>query len=112
MIRSFEGKAPRIHASAFVSETAYVIGDVEIGERATIWPGVVIRGDIGRIVIGSETHIEDNSVIHGAPNGTMTIGSNCTIGHLVVFHGDRVGDYSLVGNGAIVLDGATIGRWS
>lgn len=68
MIRSFGGRTPRIADSAFVSETAYIIGDVEIKEGASIWPGVVIRGDFGRITIGRDTAVEDNSVIHsGTP---------------------------------------------
>ncbi|MSQ62151.1 MAG: gamma carbonic anhydrase family protein, partial [Dehalococcoidia bacterium] len=60
MIRSFNGKAPRIAETAWVSESAYVVGDVEIGEYSSVWPGAVIRGDFGRITIGANTHIEDN----------------------------------------------------
>ena len=68
MIRSFNGKTPRIAESAFISEAAYVIGDVEIGENSSVWPGAVIRGDMGKITIGDNTAIEDNCVIHsGSP---------------------------------------------
>jgi carbonic anhydrase/acetyltransferase-like protein (isoleucine patch superfamily) len=65
MIRDLNGKSPRIAASAFVSEAAYIVGDVEIGENSSVWPGAVIRADFGKIIIGNNTSIEDNSVIHG-----------------------------------------------
>ncbi len=109
MIRSFDGKTPRIAESAFVSEAAYVIGDVEIGENSGIWPGAVIRGDFASIIIGHNTMIEDNSVIHsGVP---VEIGDNVTVGHSVVVHGIRVGSNTLVGNNATVLDNAEIGNF-
>lgn len=110
MIRSFEDKVPRVHPSAFVSEAAYVIGDVEIGEDATIWPGVVIRADYNRIVVGARTHIEDNSVLH-AVSVPLVIGAGCTIGHGVVVHAERIGDHCMVANGSVVLDGVVIGDW-
>ncbi len=80
MIRSFNGKTPRIAESAFVSEAAYIVGDVEIGENCSIWPGAVIRADFGKIKIGTNTAVEDNCVIHsGSPSspdsaGDMAIG--------------------------------------
>ena len=71
MIKSFRGKTPRIAESAFISEAAYIVGDVEIGENSSIWPGAVIRGDFGKIKIGENTAVEDNSVIHsGSPSTT------------------------------------------
>ena len=109
MIRSFGGKTPKIAESAFVSETAYVIGDVEIGEGSGIWPGAVVRGDFASIKIGRNTMIEDNSVVHtGEP---MEIGDNVTIGHGVVVHGIKIGNNTLVGNNATVLDNAEIGSF-
>ena len=82
MIRKFNGKTPKIHPSAFVSEAAYVVGDVEIGENSGVFPGTVIRGDFANIKIGSNTMIEDNCVVHtGSP---MEIGDNVIIGHGVV----------------------------
>ncbi len=109
MIRSFGGKTPNIAESAFVSETAYVIGDVEIGEGSGIWPGAVVRGDFTSIKIGRNTMIEDNSVIHtGEP---MEIGDNVTIGHGVVVHGIKIGNNTLVGNNATVLDNVQIGSF-
>ncbi len=109
MIRSFNDKIPRIAESVFVSETAYVIGDVEIGENSGIWPGAVVRGDFASIKIGRNTMIEDNSVVHtGEP---MEIGDNVTIGHSVVVHGIKIGNNTLIGNNATVLDNAEIGSF-
>ncbi len=109
MIRSFNGKTPEIAKSAYVSEAAYVIGDVEIGENSGVWPGTVIRGDFASIKIGCNTMIEDNSVVHsGAP---MEIGDNVTIGHSTVVHGMRIGNNSLIGNNATILDNAEIGSF-
>jgi carbonic anhydrase/acetyltransferase-like protein (isoleucine patch superfamily) len=109
MIRSFEDKTPRIAKSAFVSEAAYVIGDVEIGENSGIWPGAIVRGDFAKIKIGANTMIEDGCVVHcGA---LMEIGDNVLIGHSVVVHGTRIGSNTLIGNNATILDGAQIGRF-
>lgn len=107
MVRSLKGKSPRIATSAFVSEAAYVVGDVEIGEGASVWPGAVIRGDFGTIRIGCATCVEDNSVVHSA--GDLTIGDGVIIGHGVVVHGLTVGDRCLIGSHATILDGAEIG---
>lgn len=107
MIKSFGDKAPKVAESAFVSEAAYVIGDVEIGENSSVWPGTVIRGDFAKIVIGQNTQIEDNSVVHtGTP---LTIGDNVHIGHSVVVHCHKIGNNVLVGNNATLLDHAEVG---
>lgn len=108
MIRAFQDKQPRLDPSVFVSEAAYVVGDVVIGERSSVWPGAVIRGDVCAIRIGANTHIEDNSTLHHGPDG-IDIGDNVTIGHNVVVHCRRIGDSTLIGNGATLLDGAEIG---
>ncbi len=109
MIRSFNGKTPRIAASAFISEAAYIIGDVEIGENSGVFPGAVIRGDFASIKIGSGTMIEDNCVVHsGSP---VVIGNNITVGHNVVLHGTKIGDNCLIGNNATILDHARIGEF-
>lgn len=109
MIRSFNGKTPKIAESAWVSEAAYVIGDVEIGENSGVWPGVVIRGDFASIKVGSNTQIEDNSVVHsGVP---VEIGDNVTIGHSVVVHGIKIGNNCLIGNNATILDNAVVGNF-
>jgi len=109
VIRTFEGKTPRVAESAFVSEAAYVIGDVEIGEGSGVFPGAVIRGDFASIRIGRNTMVEDNVVIHsGVP---VEIGDNNTIGHSVVVHCARIGDNCLIGNNATLLDNAEIGSF-
>ncbi len=109
MIRDFNGKNPQIAASAFVSETAYIAGDVEIGENANIWPGAVIRGDIAKITIGKNTCIEDNCVVHSATD--MIIGDNTVVGHGAVVHCKKIGSNVLIGNNATVLDNAEIGDY-
>jgi len=109
MIRSFRGKTPKVAESAFVSEAAYVIGDVETGENSGIWPGAVVRGDFASIRIGGNSQIEDNSVLHaGTP---MEIGDNVIIGHGAVMHGKRIGNNTLIGNNATILDEAEIGDY-
>jgi len=92
-----------------VSEAAYVVGDVEIGENSGIWPGAIVRGDLGSIKIGANTMVEDNCVLHsGTP---MEIGDNVLIGHSVVVHCAKIGSNSLIGNNATVLDNAQIGSF-
>ena len=108
MIRSIDGVGPRIHPTAFVSEFAYVIGDVEIGEGSSIWPGTVVRADMGKITLGRYTCVQDNSVIHG--DADVVIGDRVVIGHRVLCHAKRVGDRVLIGSGATVNDGADIGE--
>lgn len=107
MIRSFEDKTPVVAASAFVSEAAYVVGDVEIGEGAGVFPGAVIRGDFASIRIGKNTMVEDNCVVHSGSD--VVIGDNVTIGHGVVVHCASIGDSNLIGNNATLLDDAVIG---
>jgi carbonic anhydrase/acetyltransferase-like protein (isoleucine patch superfamily) len=106
MIRSFNGKTPRIAESAFVSEAAYVVGDVEIGENSSVWPGTVIRGESGTIRIGKNTNIQDNSVVHG---GT-TIGDNVHVGHGAIINCRRIGNNVLIGMNATLLHEAEIGN--
>lgn len=113
MIRAFCGALPKIAASAFVDPSAQVIGNVTIGERSSIWPGVVARGDVHTIDIGEETNIQDNSVLHcDAPDFPLVIGNRVTVGHMVMLHGCTIEDECLIGIGAIVLNGARIGRGS
>ena len=108
MIRKLGSKKPEIHPTAFVSEFAYVIGDVYIGENSSIWPGTIIRADQGKITIGSNTNIQDNSVVHG--DADLIIEDNVTIGHRVMCHAAFVGAFSLIGNGAILNDGVRVGN--
>ena len=101
---SFGGKTPKVAESALVADTAYLIGDVEVGNNTSIWPGVVIRGDIEPIRIGSNCHIEDNSVLHGR----ASVGDNAMIGHNCVIEG-KVGSGTLIANGAAILLDADVG---
>ena len=109
MIRSFNGKTPKIAESAFVSEAAYVIGDVEIGENSGVWPGAVIRGDFASIKIGGNTTIQDNCVLHA--DVPMEIGDNVLIGHSAVLHGIKIGSNTLIGNNATILNDTQIGSF-
>ena len=110
MIRSLGDKTPKIHPTAFISEFAYVIGDVEIGEGSSVWPGAIVRADMGRIVIGNHTNVQDNSVVHG--DADVEIGDYVTIGHKVLCHAKTVGDRAVIGNGATLNDGVEIGEYS
>jgi len=113
MIRTLNGKTPRIAASAFVSEAAYVVGDVEIGENSNVFPGAVIRGDFGHIKIGSDTAVEDNCVIHcGTPGdiySDVVIGDRVLIGHSAVLNGRKIGSNVLIGMSATILHDVEIG---
>ena len=95
MIRSIEGKTPKIHPSVFVSETAYIVGDVTIGENSSIWPGAVIRGDYGQIIIGKNCSIQDNCVLH--TDDYLELGDNVLMTHGAVIHGGTVGNNVLIG---------------
>ena len=106
MIRPLGGLAPQVHPTAYVSEAAYVVGDVVIGAHSSVWPGAVIRGDHGRITIGDGTNVQDNSVVHS--DAEASIGDGVVIGHRVVCHAAQVGDRVLLGNGCVVNDGAII----
>ncbi|MBT3363458.1 MAG: gamma carbonic anhydrase family protein [Chloroflexi bacterium] len=105
MIKAFNGKTPQIDDSACISNSAYIVGDVVIGENSTVWPGAVIRGDVGRIVIGSNTHVEDNCVVHG---GNTQIGNNVIVGHGAVIHSCAIGNDVLIGMNATILHKAEI----
>ena len=102
--------APRIAASAWVADSAEVIGQVELGDEASVWYGAVIRGDNDRISIGRRSNIQENSVLHTDRGIQLTVGEDVTVGHQVMLHGCTIGDGSLIGIQAIVLNGARIGR--
>ncbi|QNE20650.1 gamma carbonic anhydrase family protein [Kribbella qitaiheensis] len=105
---SFEGVRPTVHPEAWIAPTATLVGDVVVEKGASIWYGVVIRADLGRIIIREGANIQDNSVIH-VGNGLCEVGKNATVGHQCLVHDCTVGEQALIGNGAIVLDGAVIG---
>jgi carbonic anhydrase/acetyltransferase-like protein (isoleucine patch superfamily) len=106
-VRSLGEKVPVLAPTAWVSEAAYVVGDVHLGEGSSVWPGAVVRGDFGSIRIGANTAIEDNCVVHSG--GETSIGDHDIIGHSVVVHCARIGSSCLVGNHATLLDDAVIG---
>ncbi|TCM46964.1 gamma carbonic anhydrase family protein [Kribbella sp. VKM Ac-2568] len=106
---SFEGVSPTVHPEAWIAPTATLVGDVVVEKGASIWYGVVIRADLGRIVIREGANIQDNSVIH-VGDGVCEVGRNATVGHQCLVHDCVVGDQALIGNGAIVLDGAVVGE--
>ena len=110
MIRSFGDKKPRIHPTAFVSEAAYIVGDVEIGEGSSIWPGTIIRGNINKVRIGKFVDIQDNCMIHA--DSEANYGDYVSLGHQVMCHAKTVENYSLIGNGATVNGDAVIGHHS
>ena len=107
-IRSFEGKMPRIHPSAYVDREAVLIGDVEVGEECIILPGAVIRADHGTTKIGSRSNVQDNAVIH--TNG-VDIGEDVTIGHGAMVEARRIGNNSLIGINASLLADSDIGEF-
>ena len=110
MLRSYKGRLPVVHPSAYVDESAQVIGDVEIGEASSVWMNVVIRGDVHRIRIGRRSNVQDGTIVH-VMRGThaTTIGDDVTIGHGVIVHGCTLRDRILVGMGAILLNGVDVG---
>lgn len=114
-VRRFETHTPRIADSAYIDPLALVIGDVEIGANASLWPQVVVRGDIHSIKIGDNTNIQDGSVLHVshdsefAPGGfPLVVGRGVTVGHSAVLHGCTIEDGCLIGMGSLVMDGAVI----
>lgn len=100
---------PIIHPSAYVHPDAVIIGNVQIGAHASVWPGAVLRGDRGAIVIGAQTSVQDGSVLHCTATHDTVVGDRCVIGHIAHLEGCTVLDGSLIGSGSIVLAGATIG---
>ena len=105
MLRAFQGKTPRVHETAFVEDSAHVIGDVELGAHSSIWFQCVVRADVNHIRIGHHTNVQDGSVIHVNRADPVEIGDHVTLGHAVRLHGARVGSHCLIAIGAIVLDG-------
>ena len=111
MLRPYRGRLPVVHPTAFVDESAQVIGDVEIGAESSIWMNVVIRGDVHSIRIGDRSSVQDGSVVHAMRHLHSThIGDDVTIGHGALVHGCTIANRVLIGMGAIVLNGAKVGE--
>jgi carbonic anhydrase/acetyltransferase-like protein (isoleucine patch superfamily) len=110
-VREFEGVRPQIDGRAWLDPTSLVIGDVHVGADASLWPGVVARGDINRIRIGRATNIQDGSVLHNSHDGpfmpggaALIVGARVTVGHRAILHGCTIGDECLIGMGAVIMD--------
>ena len=112
MIYSLDGIAPQIAASAWVAPDANLIGKIVVEDEASIWFGATLRGDNEPITIGDGTNVQENAVFHTDPGKPLTIGRNCTIGHKAMLHGCEIGDETLIGMGATVLNHAVIGAGS
>jgi carbonic anhydrase/acetyltransferase-like protein (isoleucine patch superfamily) len=109
MLRAFKGVSPHVDTTAYVDETAQVIGDVQIGAESSIWMNVVIRGDVNYIRIGKRTNIQDLTLLHGMTKTHPTlIGDEVTVGHTTIIHGATVEDRVLVGMGAVLLNGVHV----
>lgn len=110
MIMDFEGVTPRINKNTYISESVDIIGKVKVEENVNIWFGTRLRGDMNNIIIGENTNIQENSVVHVDINSPCIIGKNVTIGHGTIIHGCSISDNVLVGMGSIILNNAKIGK--
>ena len=105
-----DGVAPQVAESAWIAESAEVMGNVHVAEQASVWFGTVVRGDTETITIGRGSNVQDGCVLHADAGKPLTLGERVTVGHQVMLHGCTVGDGSLVGFGAVILNGAVIGK--
>ena len=111
MIHTFRGVTPTVHPTAFVVESAEIVGDVVIGKDCSVWFNAVIRGDVNSIRIGDCTNIQDGCLLHVRHKlYPLTLGANITVGHGAILHGCAIKDYCLIGMGAVVLDDARLGH--
>lgn len=113
MLRPHRGRLPRVHSSAFIDQSAQVIGDVDIGEESSVWMLVVIRGDVHSVRIGRRSNVQDGTIVHVMKDTHPTvIGDDVTIGHAALIHGCTIDSRCLIGMGAILLNGSHIGAGS
>ena len=110
MMLSFGGKAPRDEGAVFVAANATVLGDVTLGRGVNIWYGAVLRADEGALILGENSNVQDNAVLHCDPGGQVVLGKNVTVGHSAIVHGCTVGDNSLIGMHATILNHAVVGK--
>lgn len=108
----FDGRYPALDETAWVAPGATVVGDVRLGERASVWYGAVLRGDTDPITVGDRTNIQDGAVLHADPGFPATVGAGCVVGHRAILHGCTIEDGCLIGMNATVLNGARIGAGS
>jgi len=109
---AFLRKSPVVGSGVYIARGAVVLGDVTLGARSSVWYNAVLRGDINRIVVGEDSNIQDNAVVHLADDFPCLIGRHVTVGHSAIVHACTVGDECLIGMGATILDGAVIGAQS
>jgi carbonic anhydrase/acetyltransferase-like protein (isoleucine patch superfamily) len=109
-IYELDGVTPQLGEGAWVADSAQVIGNVHLAEGASVWFGAILRGDNERLTIGKGSNVQDGSVLHSDPGFPLTLGENVTVGHQVMLHGCTVGDGTLIGIQAVVMNGARIGR--
>ena len=113
MIRTFGGRTPQIASTAYVDESAQLIGDIVIGEDSSVWPNAVIRADVFHVRIGAQTNIQDNCVLHVETDlYAVELGDRVTVGHNVILHGCHIGSRCLIGMGAVILNNVEIGEGS
>ena len=112
MIKEYKGIEPKIDETAFIAESADVVGQVNIERNANIWYGTVLRADDNYITVGENTNIQDGSIVHISEKFPTIIGKNVTVGHKSIIHGCEIGDNTLIGMGSIVLDGAKVGEFT
>lgn len=110
MIMDFKGRNPKIAETAFIADSADLIGDIEAGDFSSIWFNAVLRGDQNKIKIGSRTSIQDGAIIHADPENEVQVGDNVSVGHGAVLHGCKIGDNVIIGMNSTVLNGAEIGK--
>ncbi|MBR5295955.1 MAG: gamma carbonic anhydrase family protein [Clostridia bacterium] len=110
MIRSYKGKTPVIAEDVFLAENAVLVGEVTLKNQANIWYGAVLRADEGSITVGEGSNVQDNATLHTAKDHPVVVGKRVTIGHNAIVHGCTIGDDTMIGMGACVLNGAVIGK--
>ena len=116
MLRPYRGVSPRVHPTAFIDDSAQVIGDVDIGEESSVWMNAVVRGDVHSIRVGRRSNIQDGTIVHAQASTSgahsTVIGNHVTIGHGALVHGCTIDDQCLIGMGAILLNGSHVGTQS
>jgi gamma-carbonic anhydrase len=111
-LNTFLRRKPRLGKGVYLAKTAVVLGDVKLGDHSSVWYNAVLRGDINRIVVGHHSNIQDNAVLHLADEFPCIVGNYVTVGHSAIVHACKVGNEVLIGMGAVILDGAVIGKQS
>lgn len=112
MLGEVGGRTPSIHASAWVAPGAVVVGDVTLGEEASVWYCSVLRGDTERVIVGERCNVQDGCVLHADPGFPCVLEADVSLGHRAIVHGAQVGAGALIGIGAVVLNGAHVGPWA